>query len=306
LVALSCCCEALLAAPPRPAARVIKTPMWTQTPAGDPIAAKDLRAAVEGSPAKVLALRGPGDDLMVLIVLDLTGDLPLAAAAKEGLKEQVARLPPNAYVGLLRAQDGLSVLADPTPDRTAVNQQIENLPVSGKAELLDTVQTAEEIADAILAKSAVRVVVLYITDSDVRNYREDFTNPVINPSDTHDLSRRFPETLIQEKISKLSADLLRRQAPLFLVHLRYSSERLNQAYQNGLKQLAEATGGTGVFCQSSAEIPEAIQRVFALIASHYSVALALPDRAGKTVHVQLEAKDGRALNYRSRFAVKGR
>ena len=43
-----------------------------------------------------------------------------------------------------------------------------------------------------MRKSPVRVSVLYITDGSIYSYREDYTNPVINESDPHDLSRRFP------------------------------------------------------------------------------------------------------------------
>ena len=74
--------------------------------------------------------------------------------------------------------------------------------MSGKAGLLTTVDVIGRIADSMLKKSPVRVAILYITDGDVRNYREDFTNPVINSSDFNDMSRRFPETLVQEKIAR--------------------------------------------------------------------------------------------------------
>lgn len=289
---------------------MIRVPVWVESkeddPVGPPLTASNIRATLDGDPARVVAVQGPGGDLMLLVVLDLTGDLSLVQPAKEALEEGISKLPPKAFVGLLRAQDGPKVLADPTPDRPAVTEQIQNLPISGKAGLLDTVDVAEEIADSILTKSAVRVAVLYITDSDIRNYREDFINPVINSSDTHDLSRRFPEALIQEKISKLSASLSSRMTPLFIVHLQYSSEQLNEAYQNGLKQLAEVTGGSSNFCQSSEEIPAAIHRILALILSQYSVTLALPERAGKSVQVEIQAGDNRALNYRTRFVLAGR
>ena len=73
--------------------------------------------------------------------------------------------------------------------------------------------------------------------------------------------------------------LATRQAPLFVVHLRYRGDRLGEAYQNGLKQLAEVTGGTAIFCRSSEEIAErhCIARS-ASITSSYSVTLALPQR----------------------------
>ena len=130
----------------------------------------------------------------------------------------------------------------------------------------------------------MRVAVFYITDSDPENYREDFTNPVINSSDTHDLSRKFPEALVQDKISKVAAVLAERQAPLFVVHLRYRSDRLGEAYQNGLKQLAEVTGGSAIFCRSErGDRRMPIDRALGLITSSYSVSLAVPELRSKSL-----------------------
>ena len=120
---------------------------------------------------------------------------------------EISKLPQTAWVGLLRAQDGLHVLADPSPDRQPLIDAIHSLSNSGKPGLLETVQSALSLADALIRKSPVRVSVLYITDGSIYSYRGDYTNPVINSSDPHDLSRRFPETLIKEKISKLAENL---------------------------------------------------------------------------------------------------
>jgi len=289
-----------------------KVPLWVEPKAEKQelnLGPKDLNARLQGEPAKVLAVSRPGDDLMVLVVFDLTEYLELADKAKDALVERIEQLPERSYVGLLRSQDGLKVLLDPTRDRAALAAAIRNVPVSGKAGLLESVETMETIADSILSKASIRVAVFYVTDSDVGNYREDFTNPVINWSDSHDLSRRFPEQLIQEKIAKMEARLAGSQAPLFIVHLNYRSDRLNEAYQNGLKRLAEVTGGSAVFCRSIAEIPDSIGKTLATIDAHYSVSLEAPERAGKSVEVQLElAKsgngNGRNLTYRTRFVFK--
>ena len=69
-------------------------------------------------------------------------------------------------------------------------------------------------------------------------------------------------------------------------------------------ELAEATGGTGFFCRSSAEIPESIHKAIELISSHYCVTLAVPDRANKNVQIQLEASGNRNLSYRTRFTLR--
>jgi von Willebrand factor type A domain len=243
------------------------------------------------------------------VVFDLTESMELADRAKQALIERIEQLPEHSYVGIMRAQDGLRVLLDPTTDRKAVAAAIAEVPVSGKAGLLETVETIETIADSILSKAAIRVAVFYVTDSEVSNYREDFTNPVINSSDSHDLSRRFPEQLIQEKIAKMEANLAGRQAPLFIVHLDYRSDRLNEAYQNGLRRLAEVTGGSALVCRSVVEIPESIRNVFTTIDSHYSVSLLPPQRTAKSVAVELGLAEtangnGRSLSYRTRFVFK--
>ncbi len=255
--------------PVRP--RQIRIPVWSDAP----LNARDLRATLDGSDARVLGIRGPDDDLMLLIVLDLAGDPSFVEPAREALVSEIRKLPPRTVVGLLRAQDGLRVVANPTADHESLAQAIGALPVSGKAGLLDTIEAAGRIADSILAKTTVRVALLYISDSDVANYLEDFTNPVINSSDSHDLSRRFPETLVQEKISQIESALAGQQTPIFLVHLSDRTDRINDAYQNGLKQLAETTGGTATLCRSSGEVPAAIEKLFSLIGAHYSVTLAL-------------------------------
>jgi len=295
-------CVALIAAPDR----LVKIPVWMDPAAGQPATKAGIRARLEGASSTVLDVLGPEDDLMMLVVLDLSDDLALAQAAKDGLTEGIRKLPAHAYVAVLRAQDGLRVLTDPTTDREQSAQAIAELPVSGKAGFLDTIETMEELGDSILSKAAVRVAVLYITDSDIKNYRQDYTNPVINSSDSHDLSRKFPEALIQDKVSRLSDRLAFRQTPLFLVHLRDRSDRLNKAYQNGVQQLAQVTGGSSVFCRSSTEIPGAIHHMLQIIASHYSVTLAVPEHAGKSVQVQLEADGERRLSYRTRIVLHGR
>ena len=300
----------IAAAPPKPTSHTIRVAVWADAtdvaPLAANLAAKDLSATVAGTESRVVDVKGPGDNLMLVAVLDLAGDLSLAEPAKDALAADIEKLPRRTAVAVMRAQDGAKVLADPGTDRAAAVSAVRDLPVSGKAGLLDTVETVTRLADSILAKASVRVAVLYVTDSDPENYREDFTNPVINSSDTHDLSRKFPEALIQDKISKVAAVLAQRQAPLFVVHLRYRSDRLGEAYQNGLQQLAEVTGGSAIFCRSSEEIADAIRRALGLITSSYSVAVALPELRSKVFDLRLDAGGKCSLTYRTRFVLKER
>ena len=171
-------------------------PLWVE-PADPNLVPTDLAAFINDQPAMIAKLLNPDSDLVILVVLDLTGDLALIQPGKESLIAELNKLPDNAWVGLLNAQGGLSVLADPTGDRASIAALIQTFPISGKAGLLDTLDPVATLADHLLHKADVRVAVLYITDSDVTNYREDLTNPVINSSDPHDLSRRFPDALIR-------------------------------------------------------------------------------------------------------------
>ena len=303
MLAASCLAAA---PPPKPPAQLLRVAFWADPNEGPPLAAKNLKARLGGMASRVVDVKGPADDLLLIGVLDLAGDFSLADSAKTALAEEIGKLPPRAEVAVMSAQDGPKVLVDPGADRAPALAAIHDQPVSGKAGMLDTVETVTELADSVLAKSGVRVAVLYVTDSEVENYREDFTNPVINSSDSHDLSRRFPEALIQDKISKVMEVLAQRRAPLFVVHLRYRSDRLGEAYQNGLEQLAEATGGNAIFCRSIEEIADAMHRAVASITSSYSVGLTLPEHPPKVVQVLLEGADNAILHYRTRFVVKER
>ena len=162
------------AVPSVPVSGQVRVPVWVQSQAGGvngPLRGEDVTVSVSGVESRPAGLLGPGDDLVLLVVTDMTGDLALAKLAKQSFVDAVKGLPPNALVGLLRAQDGLKVLLDPTADRAVLASAMESVPVSGKAGLLETVEAAERLGDAILSRAKVRVAVLFITDSDVNNYR---------------------------------------------------------------------------------------------------------------------------------------
>lgn len=308
VMAAAACFSLAGAPPPKGAPARIRIPVWLDS--SHEWKSGDFHVKLEGAGCEVLDVKGPQDDLMLLIVADLAGDLAMAEPAKDALIQRVQDLSPRTYVGLLRAQDGLRVVVDPTPDRVAVSNAIRNLPISGKAGLLDTIDVAGQIADSVLNKTAVRVAILYVSDSDIANYRDDYTNPVINRSDDHDLSRKFSDQLVQEKVSKLAVTLSAQQTPVFIVHLNIRADRLSEAYQNGLKRLADTTAGSAIFCRSSSEVAGAIARSFDLITSHYSLTLAVPEKLRRSVQVQLTAAGPEGglhgLNYRTRMLLRAR
>jgi hypothetical protein len=262
--------------------------------------ASQLKASAEGKPAKLLRVRGPGDDLLLLALLDLAGDLTLAEPAKDALLAAAGKLPENAWAGLLRAQDGLRVALDPTPDRAALATAVKEGQVAGRAGLLEAVEPAARLGTAVIARSPVRLAVLAITDSNVYNYREDYTNPVINPSDSRDLSRRFPEALVREKTAKLAESIASYDVPVFIVHVSFLRDRVNEAYQTGLRQIAESTGGEATFCRTPGEIAPAIESAVERIAAHWSIDLELSEAPQRNFSVALEAGNG-GFTYRTRY-----
>jgi len=257
---------------------------------------------VEGKPSKVVRCKGPQDDLLLLLVLDVTGDLTLVDPARQAAVAEIEKLPQGAWVGLLRSQDGLRVMVDPTPERATVTEAILAAPVSGRAGLLETIEPAAGLATKLLRKTGVRTAVLYLTDSNITNYREDYTNPVINMSDSRDLSRRFPEALINEKTSKVGAVLGETDAPVFVVHLAFLRDRLNEAYQTGLQQMAEATGGQAEFCRTQSDITTTIGVVFGKIQSAWALDVEIPAGTPRNFTVHLNAI-GEA-QYRTRFVMR--
>ncbi len=299
------CIGLAAAAPPAAQKGFVHIPLWVQAEAGQSpsrIGPDDVKAVVGGRATQLAGLLGPSDDLMLFVVTDLCGDLPLAEIAKRAVNERIDKLPANAMVALLSSQNGLRVLVDPTVERAPVKAAIDAVAVSGKAGLLETISTAGTLGDAILAKAAVRVAVLYITDSDVGNYREDFTNPTINWTDSGDISRRFRDGLVRERISKLDATLAGVETPIFIVHVAYRTDSLNQAYQTGLMTLAATTGGASYFCRSQAEVADTIGRVFDAIGSHYSLKAPLPAASSGLLKIGVESP-GRTLRWRTSFSA---
>lgn len=285
----------------------LSIPAWIESE--EAVIAPKFEATLNGRPAGINSQLGPSSDQVILLVLDVTGDPAFVDPARQALVAEISKLPRNAWVALLRAQDGLHVLADPGPDRRPVVNGIENLPNSGHPGLLETVQPALTLADGLIRKAPVRVSVLYVTDSNIYSYREDFTNPVINQSDPHDLSRRFPEALIGEKISKLIDAAGSLEASLFIVHLHDRGDRLNRAYENGLQTLAGATGGQADVCRSVAEIPEAIAAAFGRISNGWRLTLTVPPKVHGLAQVRLSGRSGDAelkLSWRSRLEAKER
>lgn len=267
-----------------------------------------FKPTLDGKPARVSTKMGPGSDQIILIVLDLTGSLSRIDAAEQALTADISKMPKNTWIGLLRAQDGLHVLADPSPNREKVIHDINSLTTTGTPGFLQTVRMALSLANGMVRKSRARVAVFYLTDGSIYSYQEDYTDPVVNPSDHNDLSRRFPDVLINEKISKLKRHISSLEAPLFVVQLHYRGDNLDEAYQNGIESLANATGGEAVMCRSLAEVPQVISNMFHEIRNTWRLTLAVPPKSRGHVQVGLRAYCGSGdlqISWRTHFHLKG-
>ncbi|MGH9936823.1 MAG: hypothetical protein ACREAM_11290, partial [Blastocatellia bacterium] len=88
----------------------------------------------------VKSFQGPRNSTILLVVFDTVADLARVDQARIELNEAIKGLPENYWIGLLRAQDELSVIHEPTGDRASLAQKIQAVPVAGKAGLLDTLE----------------------------------------------------------------------------------------------------------------------------------------------------------------------
>jgi hypothetical protein len=313
LLAIAGCASMLTSARPPSGVRptfTLRVPIWTTASDADQPGALSLRTlTVQARGRRVVPdfLLGPDSDLFLLIALDLTGDVASAADAKDGLAAEIEKLPPRVYVSVLNCQDELRVLQEPTVNRARVVAAIQSVEVTGKAGLLNCIERVESVADAMLARSAVRVGVIFITDATIQNYREDLINPVINSSDPNDLSRRFPEQLVQNAMAALQRRMESSFAPLFIVQLSTQDDRWNEAYYDGLKTVVQNTLGEALFCATRAAIRDSVERSFARLRSHYSARIAVPIFGDSVViDIQSATTDGPRLVYRSRFTLPAR
>ncbi len=297
------CLAGCVSGTPAEEARTLRVPFWVSD--GNPVPKDELAIRVNAAPAKLSRLLGAKDDLLLLIVLDWAGDLSFINPARQALLEQISSLAPGVQVALLHAQDGLKVLVDPGAPREKLAEEIRGVAISGRAGLLDSLERVQTLSDSIALKARVRTAILFLSDSDIANYMADYTNPVVNASDSGDLSRRFPETLVQEKIRQLGSALERGETPFFLVHLAFRADRLNNAYQRGLLDLATASGGAAEFCRSVAEIPAAIQKTMSSILSIQLAELDWQGSQAKQVDISMDA-GGKKASFRQRRSLKGR
>ncbi len=254
-----------------------------------------FKVFVEEKETPLKSFQTPRGSTVLLIVFDTVADLARVDQARTALGEAIKTLGQNYWIGLLKAQDGLAVLQEPTADRAALTEKIQAIQVNGKAGLLDTLEPIAKLAAGMMQKANVRVAVLYVTDSGIANYRADYLNPVVNSSDSGDLSRRFSDRAVQEQMSRQTDALSEFTAPLFVLHLSYRTDSLNLAYQSGLERIAAASGGLALFSRTADDVDSLLKTLLTRIQSSYFLGIDHPAVKRRVLKLRVEAKkaDGR-------------
>ena len=271
-----------------------RLPFWLGSSPAEPeatLSASDLKIIAGKVPVTVSSLKAPDSPALLFVAFDTVGDISNINQARSTVVSEINSLGPQYWAGLISAGEQMQVLQEPTADRFLLQQKIEELTQIGKAGLLESIQPIADLATSVLLNSAVRVAVVFITDSDIGNYRADYLNPPVNASDSRDLSRRFAGRALQEKISRMSALMARTQAPVFIVHIDPGLDPLNRAYHNGLKQLAEASGGQCLLSKTSGDIPSTIEEAFHWAKSFYLAEFSLNGQKGGYTRIQILVSD---------------
>ncbi len=251
----------------------------------------DFLAFVDNRQQALLSLQQPAGPCILLIVLDTIADLTRVQEARTVLIEKTDKLPENYWVGLLRAQNGLSVLQEPTADRKVVREKILAGLLGGKAGLLDVLEPVSTLAAEIQKKAKIRIVILYLSDGGIGDYRADYLNPVVNSSDAGDLSRRFSDRAVRERLTRQAETMNRFMTPIFVLHLNYYSDAMNLAYISGLEKIASDSGGAAVFCRSLEEIRSHVDRMYNRIRTGYQVELDEPAGWTQPASLRIALKD---------------
>lgn len=273
---------------------LLKIPVWIEEGEGkfwNEAKRQTFKVFIEDKEVPIRSFQGPRDPAIILVVFDTVAGLARVDQARAELSDAIKALPENYWIGLLRSQDELSVILEPTPDRASLVEKIQAVPVAGKAGLLDTLQPVSRLATGMLQKAGVRLCVLYVTDSSIGNYRADYLNPVINSSDAGDLSRRFSDRAVQERMSRLAESQAEFTVPIFILHLEQRSDTMNLAYQSGLERIAAVSGGSAIFCRTTDEIKPSLGKLLARIQSVYFLGVDATSAKRRPIKIRIEAQD---------------
>jgi len=286
-----------------------KVPVWVRRGEADfetDLKTENFQLSDGRAPLKITSFQPPESPTLLFVAFDTVGEITDINQVRLALRQELAKLGAQYWVGLISAQERIEVLQDPTPDRSAVLNDIETLAQIGKAGLLESIIPIADFTTQILLRSNVRVAVIFVTDSDIGNYRIDYLNPPVNASDSRDLSRRFAGRALQEKISRMLSTLVKFQAPIFIVHIDPGRDPLNRTYQNGLKQFAEAVGGQLFLSKTVADIPTVVEEAFRWVQSFYLLGIDVSRAKSGFVRIQISVSKDAPINGGGRPAYPAR
>ena len=273
--------EIWAALPPSPKTTRFRVPLWilqNGIPITPPLLQEDLAFFADSAPLKIIRQTEPGSPTLLFLAFDLVGDLTTITPAKQAIINQVQELGPEYWVGLILAQETLSVLQEPTRDKKLLQEKIEETRQIGKAGLLESIQALADFSSSLMNRSTIRIGVILVTDSDVGNYRFNYLNSPINRSDSRDLSRRFPDRALQEEFVRISNAIVAYPVPLLVVHIDPKNDQMNRTYQEGLGQVANTMGGRLFLSKSPGDIARTLQEAFDWITSFYVIDFEVPRR----------------------------
>ena len=217
---------------------------------------------------------------------------------------------PEYWVCLISAQESITVIQPPTNNKQLLQDNLNNTNQIGKAGLLESFQALMDLSSSVLNQSNIRVIVLLVTDSDAKNYRDDYENPTVNERDNQDVSRRFVGRKLQEDIGRLSEIILTFTVPLVLVHVGPEDDDLNLIYRRGLSQLTKTVGGRILTSKSLGDIPQTLQEAFDWVNNSFVIDFMVPKeekRGPFPIKIELESsvKSSVNLRYPQRLILPG-
>ncbi len=105
-----------------------------------PIGPGDLSFFIDSVPLQITRQEEPGAPTLLFLAFDLVGDQASINPTKQALINQVQKLGPEYWVGLIQAQETISVIQDPTRDKPLLLKKIRQSNQFGKAGLLESIQ----------------------------------------------------------------------------------------------------------------------------------------------------------------------
>lgn len=141
----------------------------------EPHQAEDFRLTQDGRPVSVTEFLEADSPLLLILALDTTGDRTYIDAVRESLTEFTRTLPANIQIMVLTINDGVKPVQNNTADKELLAAAIADYAITGRPGFLENVATVAANANKIFMRHPLRVATLFITDSDIYNYRRRYS-----------------------------------------------------------------------------------------------------------------------------------